>query len=96
MWPWDPVGSSAATGILDDVTYDWKTVVGPTIDSGGWPIVVGESQIADANRLGRTHTGIDVDFTGTAGLAGLFDDTTRHTVTSEERVVVLFTGLRRG
>lgn len=95
MWPWDPVGSSEATGILDDVTYDWETVVGPTIDSGGWPIVVSESQIAAAHRLGRTHTGIDVDATGTAGLAGLLDDMTRHSVTPEDRVVVLFTGRRR-
>lgn len=95
MWPWDPVGSSAATGILDDVTYDWQTVVGPTIDSGGWPIVVDESQITEANRLGRTHTGIDVDPTGTAGLAGLLDEGTRTTIHDDDRVVVLFTGRRR-
>jgi threonine synthase len=95
MWPWAPVGSSAATGILDDVTYDWKTVLGPTIESGGWPIVVGEAQISDANRLGRAHTGIDVDSTGTAGFAGLVDDTTRKSVTSDDRIVVLFTGRRR-
>ncbi len=96
MWPWAPVGSSAATGILDDVTYDWQTIVGPTIDSGGWPIVVSEHQVRKANDLGRRHTGIDVDATGTAGLAGLLDPLTHATVEESDRVVVLFTGVRRG
>lgn len=95
MWPWDPVGHSAATGILDDVTYDWKTVLGPMVDTGGWPIVVGEPAVAEANRLGREHTGIDADETGTAGLAGLLEVETRRRVGDDERVVVLFTGMRR-
>jgi threonine synthase len=96
MWPWEPVGESAATGILDDVTYDWQTVVGPMIETGGWPVVVGERQILDANELARTHTGIDVDATGSAGLAGLLDDATRKTIEPDDQVVVLFTGIRRG
>jgi threonine synthase len=96
MWPWEPVGESAATGILDDVTYDWQTVVGPMIETGGWPVVVGERQILDANELARTHTGIDVDATGSAGLAGLLDDATRNTIEPDDQVVVLFTGIRRG
>lgn len=95
MWPWDPVGESAATGILDDVTYDWRTVVGPMIEEGGWPIVVTEPKILEANRLGREHTGIDVDATGTAGLAGLFDRSTRTSIEPHDQVVVLFTGIRR-
>ena len=95
MWPWDPVGDSAATGILDDVTYDWETVVGPMIESGGWPIVVSDAQILEANHLGRSHTGIDVDATGTAGLAGLLDTVTRDTIDSGDRVVALFTGRQR-
>ena len=95
MWPWDPVGESAATGILDDVTYDWKTVVGPMVETGGWPIVVDESTISEANRLGRHHTGIDVDATGTAGLAALFDSEVAATLPPDDQVVVLFTGRRR-
>jgi threonine synthase len=90
------VGESAATGILDDVTYDWQTVVGPMIETGGWPVVVGERQILDANELARTHTGIDVDATGSAGLAGLLDDATLNTIEADDQVVVLFTGIRRG
>jgi len=95
MWPWESVGETAATGIIDDVAYDWKTVVGPMIDSGGWPIVVSEDQVVEANRLGREHTGIDVDATGTAGLAGLLEPLTRATVASDDQVVALFTGVRR-
>lgn len=95
MWPWEPVGESAATGILDDVTYDWKTVVGPMIDRGGWPVVVDEALIAEANRLGREHTGIDVDATGTAGLAGLLDPSGAPTVGPDDQLVLLFTGRRR-
>jgi threonine synthase len=93
MWPWEPVGRSAATGILDDVTYDWKTVLEPTVESGGWPIVVTEDQIVEANRLGRQHTGVDVDATGTAGLAGLLDHA--WSVVAGDVAVVLFTGRRR-
>ena len=95
MWPWVPVGESAATGILDDVTYDWKTVVGPMIETGGWPVVAGEAAIADANRLGREHTEIDVDATGTAGLAGLLDPVTASSVEADDQLVLLFTGRRR-
>lgn len=95
MWPWDPAGSSIATGILDDVTYDWRTVVGPMIEEGGWPVVVTESQILEANRLGREHTGIDVDPTGTAGLAGLLQPSTLDTIERDDQVVVLFTGILR-
>lgn len=95
MRPWDPVGGSAATGILDDVTYDWRTVVGPMIEEGGWPVVVTERQILEANRLGREHTGIDVDATGTAGLAGLLEQSTRDTIERDDQIVILFTGIRR-
>lgn len=95
MWPWEPVGVSSATGILDDVTYDWKTVLGPMIETGGWPLVVDEAAIVEANRLGREHTGIDVDATGTAGLAGVLDPAMVSAIGPSEQVVLLFTGRRR-
>ena len=94
MWPWDDVGESAATGILDDVTYDWLTVVEPTIRSGGWPVVVPESAIVAAHRLAHEHTTIDVDATGTAGLAALVDDEFRGRI-GDDTVVALFTGHTR-
>jgi threonine synthase len=71
MRPWESEPRSAAHGILDDETYDWRSVTWGMIASGGWPVVVSEDHIAAANRLGRATTRIDVDHTGTAGLAGL-------------------------
>lgn len=95
MWPWEPVTQSAATGILDDVTYDWQTVIAPMVETGGWPVVVDERAIEEANRLGRAHTGIDVDHTGTAGLAALLAGDPAVRIPSDGRIVVLFTGVRR-
>jgi threonine synthase len=94
MWPWERVGESAATGILDDVAYDWLTVVEPTVSSGGWPVVVPESAIVHAQRLAREHTAIDVDATGTAGLAALVGDELRGRI-GDDAVVALFTGHMR-
>ena len=93
MWPWGHIGESAATGILDDVTYDWVPLTEAMLSTGGSPIVVMESEVRRALRLGRDHTGIDVDATGTAGLAGLLSIV--DSVAADERVVVLFTGRRR-
>jgi len=94
MWPWESAPASAATGILDDETYDWLGVVRAMAGSGGSPVVAPEGRILEANELARATTGIDVDHTGTAGLAGLL--TVRDEVGDDERVVVLFTGRRRG
>lgn len=95
MWPWEDVGASAASGILDDVTYDWLDVVEPMLRSGGWPVVVSEDLVVEANRRGREATGIDVDATGTAGLAALLDPETAAAVDPADHVVVLFTGRTR-
>ncbi len=93
MWPWEEVGESAASGILDDLTYDWVPLVGTMLDHGGGPLVVQESDVERALELGRRHTAIDVDATGTAGLAGLL--AVPSLVGSQEEVAVLFTGRRR-
>ena len=71
MWPWESEPHSLAHGILDDETYDWRNIVKGMFASGGWPIVVSEDQVDRANQLARKTTGIDVDHTGSAGLAGL-------------------------
>ena len=71
MWPWEDEPSSAATGILDDVTYDWLPLLERTRASGGQPIVAPEALVLRANELARAATGIPVSVTGTAGLAGL-------------------------
>ena len=93
MWPWEQVGQSAADGILDDETYDWLPVVRGMGDSNGSPIVVTEADVVKANELGCSTTGIDASPTGTAGLAGLL--AARGTVSPDERVAVIFSGVRR-
>ena len=95
MWPWEEVGTSAASGILDDVTYDWMPIMEAMFDSGGRAQVVSEEMIQRANELGRSLTGIDVDHTGTAGMAGLLDPEVAASIGKDEHVVVLFTGRRR-
>jgi threonine synthase len=95
MWPWEHEPHSIARGILDDETYDWLAVVEGMLDTGGRPLVVGEETLADANRLGRSATGIDVDPTGSAGLAGLLALRDAGEIGDDERVAVLFTGVVR-
>lgn len=95
MWPWETEPHSVATGILDDETYDWLAVVRGTLASGGSPVVVDEATLVEANEIARTATGIDVDPTGTAGLAGLLDLRRRALVDPGETVAVIFTGARR-
>jgi hypothetical protein len=58
-------------------------------------VVVPESSVEEANRIGRATTGIDVDHTGSAGLAGLIDLRRRGEVEPGEAAGVLFTGVRR-
>ena len=71
MWPWEEEPHSIAHGILDDETYDWLAVVEGMLATGGGPVVVSEDILARANELARQSTGIDVDETGSSGLAGL-------------------------
>jgi threonine synthase len=94
MWPWESEPKSIATGILDDETYDWHAVVSAMLTTGGLPLVVDEDRLAEANKLGAS-TGIPVDPTGSAGLAGLLSLRQAGVVGPDERVAVLFTGVRR-
>lgn len=90
MTPWqDP--HSLATGILDDITYDWVQLLQLTRERGGHPIVAPESLIERAYELAHAHTEIDVCATGSAGLAGLLGEP----APPEDHVVVLFTGIDR-
>lgn len=90
MWPWsDP--HSFATGILDDITYDWIPLLKRTRSTGGEPIVTGEDLVVRAYELAHAHTEIDVCSTGSAGLAGLI----AQPPAARERVVLLFTGIDR-
>jgi len=98
-WEQEPV--SYASGILDDITYDWIDIVEAMLASGGWPLVATENDFRRAHRLAHRHTGIDVCPTGASGLGGLLalnaasDGTGTPGVSGGERVAVLFTGRMR-
>ncbi|GEM_PF-31003 len=94
MRPWPAPPASVAAGILDDETYDWRAVTEGMLLTGGLPLVVSEQALAEAGRL-AARTGIPVDPTGSAGLAGLAELRRRGEVGDRDRVAVLFTGRRR-
>jgi threonine synthase len=93
MRPWESVPTSAATGILDDETYDWLGVVDVLASTGGDAIVAPEADVLAANDLVARTTSISADHTATAGLAGV--RAFRRQLGDGARVVVLFTGAKR-
>ncbi len=95
MWPWEQEPHSVAHGIIDDETYDWRACLAGLLESGGGPLVVAEASFEDANALARATTGVDVDHTGSSGLAGLLDLVRTRAVRPDETVAVLFTGAAR-
>jgi threonine synthase len=94
MRPWPARPASAAAGILDDETYDWRAVTEGMLLTGGLPLVVSERALAEAARLAADRTGIPVGITGSAGLAGLAELRRRGEIGDRDRVAVLFTGRR--
>ena len=95
MRPWSQVRPSIAHGILDDETYDWLAVVRGMVATGGRPVLVDEVALADANRRAREATSINVDPTGSAGLAGLLELRASDEINATESSAVLFTGVLR-
>lgn len=95
MWAWENIGQSKATGILDDVTYDWLAVAEGMLTSNGEAHVVTESLIEEGHRIAIELTGIAADHTGTAGLAALLDPTIAESASTSDHVVVFFTGRQR-
>ena len=71
MTAWEQPPVSYATGILDDITYDWLPIVEAMLVSGGHPVVASERDLRRAHGLAHAHTGIGVCPTGAAGLGGL-------------------------
>jgi threonine synthase len=92
MRPWEKLPRSIAHGILDDETYDWAAVVDGMLKTGGWPLVVNEDRLVDANVFARELTGLSVDHTGSAGLAGLMKAVGIDPRLAFERVAVIFSG----
>lgn len=90
MWPWESEPHSLATGILDDVTYDWLPLLERTRASGGEPIVVAETFVEQAYAMAHAHTDIPVCATGSSGFAGVLQ-----AKPADGRVILLFTGIDR-
>ncbi len=101
MRAWEQEPWSYASGILDDITYDWVQIVEAMLMSGGWPLVASEQNLRCAHRLAHVHTGIDVCPTGASGLGGLLalneasSNSEGAGIAAGERVAVLFTGRMR-
>lgn len=90
MWPWEEEPHSLATGILDDVTYDWLPLLRRTRETGGEPIVVAESFVEQAYAMAHAHTDIPVCSTGTSGFAGALSRPPKG-----GRTIVVFSGIDR-
>lgn len=92
MEPWPEPPSSVAHGILDDITYDWQTVAVHQIVSGGYPILVDESQFVTATAALASQVSPAPDETGAASVAGWMADRRRP---ADAVSVALITGARR-
>ena len=90
MWPWDKP-TSAASGLLDDITYDWIPLLEATLASGGKPVVASETTLIETHSVATSVTGLNVSPTGVAGLAGLVEASPKTGMV----VAVLFTGVDR-
>ncbi len=94
MEPWPVPPSSVASGILDDITYDWQPLLFHQLRSGGWPVLASEEDFVRATDMLRKQISPPPDATGAAGLAGLLADK----VDEQQRTttaVVLVTGVDR-
>jgi threonine synthase len=97
MRAWDDEPTSYASGILDDVTYDWMQLIEAMLRTGGFPIVATEAALREAHRVAHRHTDIPVCPTGAAGLGGLMTlhENEPGAIVDGERIAVLFTGRMR-
>ncbi len=95
MWPWESEPLSIAGGILDDETYDWFSILSGLQASDGSAITVSEDRLKEAQERATLATGIAVDATGTAGLAGLLQARDDASIPTSAHALVLFTGAIR-
>jgi threonine synthase len=91
MWAWEESPASVAGGILDDETYDWFALVGAMICTEGWPVVVNDEMLLEANSI----SGSNADETGTAGLAGVVALRRAGLISDDENILCVFSGVRR-
>lgn len=97
MVPWPEPPQSVASGILDDVTYDWRTVLAHQVATGGRAVTVDEAMFVEAAAV-AAQVEPAPDETGAAGLAGLLTALADGEASEPEPGqvdVVLLTGVRR-
>lgn len=93
MRPWeDP--RSLATGILDDVTYDWLGVTRALLETGGGSVVATERNIVLASEL-VPSLGISTEPTGAASIAGVVELLEQGKIQVDTKVAALLTGRSR-
>jgi threonine synthase len=63
--------------------------------TNGSPVLVSDETVVEAEAMAHVTTGIPVDPTGAAGMAGLLELVRAGEVAPHERVAVLFTGSKR-
>ena len=96
MQPWPDAPASYATGILDDVTYDWIPIIEAMLATGGAPVVPSEDQLQRAHALAHAHTSIAPCPTGSSGLGGLLAVVEAGVeLDLHERIAVIFSGHQR-
>ena len=83
-----------ATGILDDVTYDWLGVARALMLTGGSSVLATEDDIQSANQQ-VCAAAYNADHTGTAGYAGLLAAQREKLISPTDTAAVLITGTRR-
>lgn len=91
MHPWPGIPTSIASGILDDITYDWQPLLYHLLRSGGAPVCSDEDTFVMATNMLRELVSPAPDATGAAGLAGVLADPDRHA----NPPVILVTGVER-
>lgn len=94
MEPWPNEPRSVATGILDDVTYEWLPVASWTLRTGGRVVLVDEAGLQEAVAVAGSVSP-PPDATGAAGLAGYLRSRRRSTPGANATPVVLLTGVDR-
>lgn len=98
MRPWETPPQSLAHGILDDETYDWAAIVEGTLKTGGWPVIIADSDLEAAVHLAQEGAKVKADATGAAGLAGAWVDRASHPEPGGEeprRIGVILSGVER-
>jgi threonine synthase len=95
MWAWEDEPVSIATGILDDETYDWHRIVRGMIESEGSALIASERQLQKATDLVRQVAGVSACVTGSAGLAGLLRLFETAKIGADQRIGLIWSGVRR-